>query len=150
MSASKLELLQEEIRQVLDDHEDIPAAVAVLTQKRGNLQKQAENTLAKLGVAILVLPPIGNVQSPEAPGPYLDQVGIQVTISEIVHRNDTGCSALALAEKTLCILHHFQPTTAGVQVLTARPGDNPVPVQHDTYNIADTFFQTRFGLGPDA
>lgn len=150
MADSKLELLQEEIRQTLDDHADIPAGVSVLTQKNGNLEQQAANTLKKLGVAIIVIPPSGSIQSGDAPGPYLDQVQIQITISELVAKNATGCSALALAEKALCILHHWQPTTPGVQVVTARPGENPVPIADTTYNIVDTYFSTRFGLGPDA
>lgn len=145
--SSALECLQDAIADRLAAIPEIVAAqIAVVSQRKGHLETQAKEALAKVRACIVVYPPSGSIQYPNAPGPHLQEISLQVTIAVFPERY-AGPSALELAELALRYLHHYR-TPEGAQILAASNRPNPDPVDHSQYNIVDTFFVSSFGLAP--
>ena len=103
-STSILEQIQEAVRELLVGNVDLDAAT-VISRAKGNIESQINEALNKLGMSIVVLPPVPNVANPNLPGPYFDTIVIQIHCVEIPATNNTGLTALETAETVLIGLH---------------------------------------------
>lgn len=109
------------------------AGFDVVTRKRGNIVSQVEESIARIGAAIVVLPPRATV-STEVQGPEFERIELAITCFENPVINTTGRSALAVAEQVHAHLHLHTPRIDGVTspILSAR--DAIVPIDEDTEN----------------
>jgi hypothetical protein len=103
-SSSTFEQLQEHVRKCLDGHELLIGA-DVISRHKGDIESMIKQQLHRLGLAIVVLAPVGSDIKGNYGAPYFDRVDVQIHCVEIPTTNNTGYSALEAAERVLRALH---------------------------------------------
>jgi hypothetical protein len=110
---SVLEAIQNQMADVLlaDPYFD---SVPVIPESVGDIEREIEIALKKLGIAVIIVAPSANRgKTREAPGPYYDEISINCMVTEnvLINRsaNGTGKHNLAVAEHVAAILHLFKP-----------------------------------------
>ena len=112
ISGVLLEGLQEAIKAYLAGQEELTdAGIEVISRKESDVDAIIEEKILKgIGVGIIVLYPFPTKIIPSAPGPVCEEISIQIQITEKVITNQTGKSALYLAERIMQWLHLWLPT----------------------------------------
>jgi len=106
--------LQEAIIQRLCDRQEL-VGVPVLARQPANLDRCiAESAQSGAGVHIIVLQPLPRKVTPVTAGPVFEDILVTVRVTENAVVNNTGLSALGLAELIAKWLHLWQPTVTGI------------------------------------
>lgn len=89
------------------------APLEIITQDKGNIEKEISQAISRIGVSIVIFMAEGDCDHPNAPGPYMDRVSIVVEIAEnvLLNRSDNGSNKAAgdVLEHVLMALHQYQP-----------------------------------------
>lgn len=146
-STSTLEQIQELIREHLAANVALDAA-SVISRLKGDIETQINEALNRLGFSIVVLPPMPRVARPNLPGPYFDEINIQIHAVEIPTTNTTGLSALEAAESILKTLHHRNlKLSDGTDVLITAAQNAIEPVDDtESVNFVIVNLRTSSGL----
>jgi len=104
------------------------ASPTVLSRKESDVDKLIEEEVTTgLGIALVVLYPFPARIIQDAPGPPCEEISVQVQIYEDVYTNQTGLSALFLAERVLQWLHLWVPSgVAGVNSAVVAEENDPL------------------------
>lgn len=108
------------IRKVLDSTAETLAGaeyfrtvptIPVIVEDTKDIEGEVARASQTQGVFAIVAFESCEVNAPDAPGPYLENATITVSVCEIpsVWRNKGGPSATEIAESVMRILHHTQP-----------------------------------------
>lgn len=109
----------------------LPEEVEILCRRKGNIDNDISNSLASIGIAVVVEPPLPKSWSKT----YVlkaDEVESQVHILENVQLQDTPESAYSLLSDVAKALHEERYDALGASVLTlgevvdASPSDEPL------------------------
>lgn len=132
----------------------------VITEDVQDIEGELDKALAPLdsskgtiGTAAVVMTALGQVGSPNTPGPILDPVGVHVWIFENVVINRAtgggGVSALELAERAMRHLHLRKVPLEGCGALVARGMRIEEPPESLKSCLAfHVEFRTKVGLAP--
>jgi hypothetical protein len=105
----------ESMAKVLADHEyfrTVPK-IPVLVEDQKDVEKSILNAMQTAGAFALINFDSADADSPDTPGPYLNNSSFKVTVSEIPSlwrsRGSNQPSCTEIAEAVCRILHHHQP-----------------------------------------
>lgn len=145
--ASKLTTLQQEIvdRLLADPFfDDIP----VFPEHLEALDNEIDRAEI-LGLGIVVATIQADVQDPDVPGPYFNEIQLLVRIAEhpITNRNGgTGKTAGEIAEKVCAVLHHWTPDSLSAPLVSAPPSIRVDAPPDDGWTGRACLFHTQGGL----
>jgi hypothetical protein len=147
-----LEEIQEDVRDFLEQ-ELRPLIFApdlelrVLTERSEEFDHQLQTALSDEGLVCNVLPIFGNITSPNAPGPLMEDIRIQINAVETRSVNRFGVSYGFMAEQVLRVLHHFTPpSNPSIVIYPSSPSYVPLPDDHCF--VAALNFKTGYCFTP--
>lgn len=94
-----LALIQEKLVALLQADPEL-SGIEILWEKKGDIESQIEQSLAKLNLAVIVLPPVAESIESKADAVAL-RVRLSVSVVENVTLNDTGKKALEIANRLM-------------------------------------------------
>lgn len=149
-----LELIQEDVaarlRDCLSPLFIIPetgSTIRILTERSPNYDTQVQEALQDEGLLALVLPLFGNVSDPNAPGPFLADIRLQINCVEARSNNKFLKSYGYLSETVLRVIHHFTPpSNPGIILNASSPTYAQIP-DDDCY-VCAVSFKTGFAFTP--
>jgi hypothetical protein len=100
-----LEYFQDHIYMILRSKNDFQG-LRVASCKRSNLETFCEQlVLEGIGEGLFIMPPLPRKLIENVPGPIYEQIDFSVQIIENIITNQTGRSAILIAEKVASLLH---------------------------------------------
>ena len=142
-----LEQLQDRVYQELRMLSDFQK-ICIVAQKRSSLESFCEQLIQQnLGEGIFIAAPLPKKIVSEVAGPVYEQIELAVKIVENVATNESGSSALFLAERIAQCLH-MKEFLFGEQSWSVRCRDkDPWTWECDAYrNVVTLFFVTQYSF----
>src|ERR1700733_6488554 len=95
--------------------------IVVLTEAKKDITYEINRAVDSIGVCVVVLSPIADVQHPNEPGPVLSEIHISISVLENVIVNQgttgTGKAAIDICENILSLIHQYNPIVGGFNLI---------------------------------
>jgi hypothetical protein len=121
--------------------------IEVITERKGNIAKEIETEVAKIGLCVVMLTPIANIDVGVSGQTYFDDIKLFARVYENVLVNKTGKAALDVAENIVRVLNNRESPLSSSTLVAANPtislGNDPDILSYDV------LFKTAGGILDD-
>jgi hypothetical protein len=138
-----LEYFQDHIYMILRSKNDFQG-LRIASRKRSNFETFCEQlVLEGIGEGLFITPPLPRKLIENVPGPVYEQIDFSVQIIENIITNQSGRSAILIAEKVASLLH-LRAVRFGDNIWTiACRSRDPWTFEGDAYkNVINVYFTT--------